>query len=239
MDKDVINNASALLMRGKIMDGVKILKEEAEKYPDEEIIFYNLGLAMRMIGDFLSAEKYYKKAIKLKPEEFSNHYGIGIVYQKLGDYESAMESLQRAHNLNPESIDVINSGALTRKMMGDHEKALELYKTAEEKLATRALQKGLKQNKEQLEIEEQYPNVRIKEKDAISLMVSELKKEPLYCMVMYNMGTCLIEMGRFSEAEEAFKVSIDSTPEGFDYPLPKIALMTLHEVKKSQKIDVT
>jgi len=95
----------------KLADGLNYSEAEkkltvlSEKYPDKEIIYYNLGVVSefgekgRYSGDLNKAISYYSKCIELNKNFFPAYLNLGIIYQEMGYPDSAMREYKKALNI--------------------------------------------------------------------------------------------------------------------------------------------
>lgn len=56
-----------------------------------------------------------------------------------------------------------------------------------------------------------------------------IKKNKLTCTILNNMGVIYAEAGDIESARNCFEQSIELTPEGLDYPDPKIGLKAIEK----------
>ncbi len=80
----LINAASIHLMLQNAERAQKILSDMAEKYADNPIVFFALGVAYDQIKMPNDAEKAYIKAIELKPDYFDAIFNLGAFYVSQG-----------------------------------------------------------------------------------------------------------------------------------------------------------
>ena len=109
------------------------------------------------------------------------------------------------------------------KKVGNFAEALELYKALHDELVDEAGEHA-----------RQIPGTRIDEGDTRKIMPSlftetekYLRKDNVLCTILNNMGVIYAETGDKESARRCFEDSIKFTPEGEDYPNPKIGLENL------------
>lgn len=59
-----------------------------------------------------------------------------------------------------------------------------------------------------------------------------LKRDKMAAVISNNMGTIFAESEDLESAEKMFNQAIELTPDGLDYPDPKIGLESLNKIKK-------
>ena len=113
--------------------------------------------------------------------------------------------------------------AWTLKKEGNFAEALKLYKELHDELVDEAGESAW-----------EIPGTRIDEGDTRKIMPSlftetekYLRKYNMFCTILNNMGVIYAEAGDKESARRCFEDSIKFTPEGIDYPNPKIGLKEL------------
>ena len=109
------NNYAALILReGKYQEANDLLEELTTRFPENDTVTNNLGVAKRFLKKYNEAKEKYQKAQAGGIPEGNN---LGILYIKYGDYESAIESF-------PDTQCDYNS-ALAYTLATQYEQALE------------------------------------------------------------------------------------------------------------------
>ncbi len=106
------------------------------------------------------------------------------------------------------------------KKEGNFTEALKLYKGLHDELVDEAGEHA-----------RQIPGTRIDEGDTRKIMPSlftetekYLRKDNVFCTILNNMGVIYAEAGDKESARRCFEDSIKFTPDGTDYPNPKLDL---------------
>lgn len=109
------------------------------------------------------------------------------------------------------------------KKEGKHSEALKLYQEVHDFLVDEASEHA-----------RQVPGTRIDEGNTRKIMPSlfietekYLRRDNVFCTVLNNMGVIYAEAGDMDSARKCFEDSIKFTPDGTDYPNPKIGLEEL------------
>lgn len=127
-DSYVINREAGIDTEGdlKVYDS---FGEPLEIWPENSIIYYNLGLCYYYLNQNSDAIKYFRGALEIKPD-FYKAYTIGRLYVESEDWEMAIEFLTTALKLKPNEITSINNLANCYAYSGRRKEAIELYKKA-------------------------------------------------------------------------------------------------------------
>lgn len=112
------------------------------------------------------------------------------------------------------------------KKQGKLKDALDLYMSLYDELI-----------KEAAEYAGSIPGTEITDGKTVTMMPSFmteaekfLKREKLACTILNNMGVIYAEVGDKESARNCFEQSIELTPDGVDYPNPKIGLKELDKL---------
>lgn len=111
-----IDKATEHLLRGNEhlarQDFAKAVEEfqlAAKFNPEDEDIFYNLGLALAQKGDTEAAKTNYLKALELFPDYVEAHINLGNMLVRQGEFGDAIEHLQAAVKADPENAAAHNN----------------------------------------------------------------------------------------------------------------------------------
>ncbi len=72
--------------------------------PEDELIYFNLGLAYTKKKEYDEAKSCYEKAIEINPVNPLPYYHIGRVYYETDDTEKEMEWYQKAIEVDPDFV---------------------------------------------------------------------------------------------------------------------------------------
>ena len=106
-----INLSGAYILQYKWNKAIKVLSKAVELYPDNAMLWTNMGAAQ--LGRLETAgprqqEKAiiaYQNAILADPDAPNVHYHLGLIYKERGEYTRASAMFQRALEVNPSDRD--------------------------------------------------------------------------------------------------------------------------------------
>lgn len=101
-DKDIRKMKSfSYYSFGNIVEGIKILEESLEIYPDSIGMLNNLGVFLSYAGRFPEAIEAIEKAIEIDPDEANLYDTYGEILLLANDYKAAIEKFVQALRMNP------------------------------------------------------------------------------------------------------------------------------------------
>ena len=129
----------AYMQQGNIAAAMQEFKKAEEKYPDDYLLQYDLGLiyysrgrfdeaighyqkAVGLKGELERSEKYYLEALQIKPEFVNALQGLAQTYIAMGRIPEAVEKLEKAVRIMPDSP------ALHLQLAKAYQQALEFQK---------------------------------------------------------------------------------------------------------------
>jgi tetratricopeptide (TPR) repeat protein len=101
-----LNLAASYSTVGKNDEALKTLKEAALIDPQNDRIFYNLGLLYYEMNDIPLALKSFQKSIQLGSENTGLYYNYGLLLQQQGKLKEAEQILLKGYAINPQAINV-------------------------------------------------------------------------------------------------------------------------------------
>lgn len=102
-----INLAGAFILTKKFKKAVAVLEPLSEEYPEQPMIWTNLGAAylgnpvLANDEEQLRAIAAFERALEIDPISPSVAYNIGLIYRDRGQNEEAIEWFQKALRDNP------------------------------------------------------------------------------------------------------------------------------------------
>jgi tetratricopeptide (TPR) repeat protein len=93
--------ASAHLDAGRYVEAVAILKELADKQPDDVVVMFNLALARTLAGQDLEAIDGFRRVLALKEDLHEAQVNLGQLLVKTGRDEEAIPLLESAVQAKP------------------------------------------------------------------------------------------------------------------------------------------
>jgi len=101
----------------------------SKNFPNDDGIFYNLGIVYEKLRNFPKAKDAYIKSLELSPESTDSTYNLGLVYTELGEFDNAIECFEKIlKNDNEDSNSYFNLGLIYFKMK-NYLKAMENFQT--------------------------------------------------------------------------------------------------------------
>lgn len=94
-----------LLAAGDAEQAFELLDRASRSLADEEIVWFNLGLAALKLERWEAAQRALLQATKINPERAESFLNRAIALQKIGRCAEAIEALKRTLKLTPERTD--------------------------------------------------------------------------------------------------------------------------------------
>jgi len=119
-----------LLAAGDAEQALELLERAAQSLPDEEIAWFNLGLAAIKLERWERAEQALLQATKINSLRADSFFNRGSALQKLGRCTEAIEALNRTLVLAPDKTETHYYLYVCYAELGNHEaaqEALRLY----------------------------------------------------------------------------------------------------------------
>jgi tetratricopeptide (TPR) repeat protein len=82
-------------------NAVKAYEKHLKKNEEDDLAYFNLGLAYNKLNDDPKAEKALREAVKLKPDNTEYQTQLGEILIKLAQYEEAVKALKKALEIDP------------------------------------------------------------------------------------------------------------------------------------------
>jgi tetratricopeptide (TPR) repeat protein len=108
----------------------RLIKQLAERYPQEKEFHLSMGLHYQGHGDLEKAEEEYMRTLELDPEYGAGTNQLGWVYVMKKEYPKAVEFFQKYALLSPGDADPLDSMAGAYFDMGDLDKTIEKFQEA-------------------------------------------------------------------------------------------------------------
>lgn len=195
-----IDNALALMERGKHGEGGALLENLLVSHSDYYLLNYAMGVAYGLKDDIDQAIYYFEKAIDAFPYLLEAHFNLGEAYRRKLDIYNAVKSFKKVVEIGkPEDKTVIIAGeflsGLEEQVMETNDVSLDQYLKGQE-----IFQKAFS-----------FMEKREWEKAAIALKecTSLIKNHP---QSYGNLGLCYAQMGRREDALESLNRAIEIDP---------------------------
>jgi tetratricopeptide (TPR) repeat protein len=125
-----LDRAERLFKANKANEGLALLGETVETYPNSAAPWRMLGQAQMRQRDPAAAERSLRKAVELSPRESASHYQLGTVLGAQGRFAEAAESFRRAIELKPNDPSAFFHLGQCFMREGNMEKAIDAYRAA-------------------------------------------------------------------------------------------------------------
>lgn len=101
-----LNLAASYSAVGKNQDALKTLNNAAVLDPENDRIFYNLGLLHYEMGNIPAAMESFQKSVRLQSKNTSLYYNYGLLLQQQGKLQEAEQILLKGYAINPQATNV-------------------------------------------------------------------------------------------------------------------------------------
>lgn len=85
-------------------NAVKAYEKYIKKNSEDDLAYFNLGLAYNKLNDDQKAEKALREAVKLKPDDTEYQAQLGEILIKLAQYEEAVRALKKALEIDSSNL---------------------------------------------------------------------------------------------------------------------------------------
>jgi predicted O-linked N-acetylglucosamine transferase (SPINDLY family) len=127
-------NTKALQLQdqGKLAEAEQLFRTVLEKYPNDFVALYSLGVIATRNGQSDLALNWLTHAVQSSPDNAMAHYALATTLQSLALYEQALEEFDKALAINPKYMEAYNNKATLLHSMN---RQLDAIKALEEALA--------------------------------------------------------------------------------------------------------
>lgn len=195
--------ALLLLQRRRVTEGIALLAQALERYPEDTELTCNLAAALASTGRLEEAVAAYRRALTLSPDDTATLSNLGYILNAQQRNAEAIECLQRAVTLAPDSVEAnINLGialkdasrldeamAIAEKIVSDHRNLAEGYN-----FLALVLERLGRQD------------------EAIAAFEHALALRPDYIQALNNLGRAQLASGHHAEAAEYYRRSLMLQP---------------------------
>ncbi|MFH1278383.1 MAG: sulfatase-like hydrolase/transferase [Candidatus Eisenbacteria bacterium] len=193
----------SLVGRGRLVEGLEVLRKLAEREPGNPRVRVSLGDARLGLKEYAGAESTYAAAITMLPNDLSARSNLGFALLQQGRADEALEILRAVLEVDPkfESGHARIAEALFLKgeierATEEYQKELEIY--PESPVAYNGLGKIYRTGK------------RLSEAGKYYLKAVELR--PDYAEAYYNLGNLYGETGQLEKAVGYYRKAIEADP---------------------------
>jgi len=198
--ENAVDDALAFVERGDISKGEKILRELQIQYPRNHMVNYGIGVVNALKEQYDDAIKYFTRATDIFPYFIEAHFNKAVAYKSKLDINNMVRSFKEVIEIGDPHDDMVQKAnsfvvELEQQIMATNNITLEQYFQAQEKFETafsnmekKEWQKAIREFEECLLINKRHPQS------------------------YGNLGLCYAQLGRKSEALEAFDKAIEIDP---------------------------
>ena len=101
-----LNLAAAYNTVGKNPEALKVLRDASAIDPQNERIFYNLGLLYYEMNNIPEATDSFQKSIRLGSTNTSVYYNYGLLLQQQEKFKEAEQILRKGFAIDPQAINI-------------------------------------------------------------------------------------------------------------------------------------
>ena len=197
----IYREASALLRKGDAAGALRLLGEQLEKAPDDEVTLSLMGSALVRAGDHDAAMDTFRRNVELHPDSYGAHGDLGFAEMQAGNDAAAIEAFERARELKPDFYQAHAFISKLRYARGE----LEQAKSAFAKAA--ALDPF---GREFAEIQSAMSSERFAQAETIARGM--LSRQPGHPKAAYALAHLATTVGAHEESADILRHSIEQFP---------------------------
>jgi len=131
--QDLYQDALELHEQGEFQAAAKQYKKILARFPDADLVLYNLGLALYEQKKFPEAAAAFLHAAKINPDDPDYWFNAGLSLKQAGRFQEAVAAYEKAAMFQPEDSDIfynlgccLQAAGNVRAAGRSYEKALDL-----------------------------------------------------------------------------------------------------------------
>ena len=124
-ERPAFNLGRVLLKSGHFEEALSAFKEAETRNPNDEDVYYYLGVYYYEAKDYTTAKDYFKKSLVIKEEQAETHLNLGRCYYYLGINDKAIQEFNDAHKYDGNCLDAIYNKGITLISMRKYQEALD------------------------------------------------------------------------------------------------------------------
>jgi tetratricopeptide (TPR) repeat protein len=117
-------------VRGDTVAAVNILEKVLERFPQNAIAWFVLGICFESINEPQRALELFTKSVSIKPNNAECWYNKGVTEAWLGRFDEAKASYERAIRIDPNVSGAWTNLGNVLMAKGDHDGAIKAYDRA-------------------------------------------------------------------------------------------------------------
>ena len=122
--------AQISLRNKKIIDGITLLKQSLQINPQQQLVMFDLGIALSLNDQLDEAVIFFDKSIELEPRNLKVYVRKAITLRKLNRVNDSIDCYQKIIDLDPNFIDAYTNKAELLYSIGELEESLHFYQQA-------------------------------------------------------------------------------------------------------------
>ena len=99
-----LEKAIELLKSGKYKEANEILESLLKEEPENQVIYYNLGMSYSDTNNLNKAIEMLKKATEIDPSFINAYTALGVAYSRNGEKDKAIKSLKKSLKYDPNNL---------------------------------------------------------------------------------------------------------------------------------------
>lgn len=191
----------------RYMEAIKAFESAAAIDPENDQVFWNMGIVHMEMRKFDRARDDLQKAVSLNSSSASYQEKLGTVLMELKDWEGAKTALEGAVKNDPSLFKAYYKLGQTLERLDDQQNALKMY--------TEAIQKGPRLLEAYSSLGRLYADLGYLDyavqvfQEAFKVALTGTEEEAL---VHYLLGTVYQEKKKYTEAIREFRAALDVVP---------------------------
>lgn len=112
---------------------IECFKKVTQENPQDDFVFFLLGVAYLKRGDYEKAREVYMGAIRINPDHLFRddiYHNLGWAYGELEKYQEAVDAFKKVIKINPKYANAHYGLGWVYNELKDYKKAVESYKQA-------------------------------------------------------------------------------------------------------------
>jgi len=125
--QEIVKRSSILVNGGKIEEAIVLLNETLHKYPNQQDVLLQLGMAHRKSKSYLQSEQIYQQAIQYDPECIDCMNNLAVTLMMNGKVERAVALLTAVNQKKPDYPEAYFNLAVAYEKTGQIKNAVNSY----------------------------------------------------------------------------------------------------------------
>jgi len=194
--------AQALLQQNQLQAAKEIYARICEIDPNDAQAWHTLGMINAQLGNFADAAAAWRQAVTVKPDFAEGHCNLGNAMFSLGKYDEAVNHYRDALHIQPRYGEALSNMGTAFNQLNRLEEAAQCYEAALDVAANALIHYNL-------------ANVRTHQQlldEAVTHYQRALVLEPKQPDFHNNLGNALHHLGRYADAEAAYREALRIDP---------------------------